>query len=110
MAYHLASGGRLLKQDTLPLSLPVEASTKINALAISYFETTGRPDGAPRESYQISDFRSMRPEHDVTYAFGHTYNHYHRCVSLLRSMFQESRYRGISRTPEPVELTVCERH
>jgi len=81
---------------------------KINA--INPRITTRRPDDAPRESYWIHDFRGMRPEPDVTYAFGHAYNHYHRYLSLLRSTFQEGWYRGISRTLESVEPTVCERY
>ena len=79
---------------------------KINAF--SHFETTRRSEDAPRESYVISDFRGTRPEQDATYAFGHVYNHFHRYLSLLRSMLQRSRYRRISRTLQPVELTVCE--
>ena len=108
MAYHLASSWRLLKQDISPLSLHVEASMKINA--INPRINTRRLDDAPRESYWIHDFRGMRPEPDVTYAFGHAYNHYHRYLSLLRSTFQEGRYRGITRTLRSVELTAFERY
>ncbi len=48
--------------------------------------------------------------HDVTEAFGHTFSHYLRCPSPLRSTLQVGRYHGISRTLEPVDLTVCGRH
>ena len=103
-ACNLAGSRRLRKN--LPFYSPVEASMKINAF--SYCETTRRSEDAPRESHVISDFRGTRPEQDATYAFGHVYNHFHRYLSLLLSMFQRSRYRRISRTLQPVELTVYE--
>ena len=54
MACNLAGSWKLLKGNW-PLSLPVEASMKINAF--SYSETARRPDDAPRESYRTDDFR-----------------------------------------------------
>ena len=51
-----------------------------------------------------------RSELDATYAFGHAYNHFHRCLFLLRSTLTRSRYRRIPRSLDPVELTICERH
>ena len=105
VASNLASSWRMLKNN-LPTIATVEASMKINASG--YIIIARRPDGAPREFHRINDFRGTRPEHDVTYALGHVYNHFHRYLSLLRSMFQRSRYRRISRTLHPVELTVCE--
>ncbi len=46
---------------------------------------------------------------DATDAFGHTFSHYDRCLSLLRSTLQEGRYRRISRSLKSAEPTVCER-
>ena len=107
MACNLAGSWNLLKNN-LPLSLPVEASMKINAF--SYSETVKHLDDAPLESRSAYHFRGARPELDATYAFGHAYNHFHRCLFLLRSTLQRSRYRRIPRTLDPVELTICERH
>jgi hypothetical protein len=95
-------------ENNLPPSSPVEASMKIDAS--SHYIYVGCPGTAPRKLHHISDFGELCYGRDVTDVFGHTFNHYHRCLSLLRSTLQEGKYHGISQPLEPVELTVCERH